>query len=270
MVLIGATIVLSLTLQTILAPIVTPTNPLRMNPSRGLQPPMWLGGRSDYTLGSDAIGRDILARTLYGGRVSLGLAFVAALVSGVVGVTLGLVAGYHGRWVDDLIMRIADVQLSFPVVLLAIGIIAVVGTSLFALIAVMALSGWVIHARTVRSVVLSLKQMEFVMAARSGGAETNRVIFRHILPNVQESILVIATVQIATMILLESALSFLGLGTQPPDPSWGAMLAEGREYLSNAWWISTVPGAAISLAVFGFNLLGDGLRDILDPRLRDT
>ena len=169
---------------------------------------------------------------------------------------------------DDAIMRVADVQLAFPVIMLAIAIVAVVGTSPAALVSVLALSGWVLYARTVRASVLTIRQLDYVEAARTLGASDLRVVLLHILPNTLAPILVIGSSQFATMVLLESGLSFLGLGIQPPQPSWGAMLAEGRDYLSNAWWLATVPGIAISLVVLGANLLGDGLRDLLDPRLR--
>ena len=165
-------------------------------------------------------------------------------------------------------MRLADVQLTFPVIMLAIAIVAVVGTSPLALVGVLALSGWVLHARTVRANVLTIRHLEYVDAAWALGASHRRVVFRHVLPNTLAPILVIASSQFATMVLLESGLSFLGMGVQPPQPSWGTMLAEGRDYLSNAWWLATVPGFAISLVVLGANLLGDGLRDLLDPHLR--
>jgi peptide/nickel transport system permease protein len=196
------------------------------------------------------------------------LATSAVALATAVGVLVGLLAGYLGGRLDDLVMRIADVQLTFPVIMLAIAIVAVVGTSRVALVSVLALSGWVLHARTVRANVLTLRQLEYVEAARALGSSHGRVVFRHILPNTLAPILVIVSSQFATMVLLESGLSFLGMGVQPPHPSWGGMLAEGRDYLSNAWWLATVPGLAISLVVLGANLLGDGLRDLLDPHLR--
>jgi len=205
---------------------------------------------------------------LYGGRVSLALATSAVMLAGAVGVAAGLAAGVLGGRVDDAIMRVADVQLAFPVIMLAIAIVAVVGTSRAALVSVLALSGWVLYARTVRASVLTIRQLDYVEAARTLGASDLRVVLLHILPNTLAPVLVIGSSQFATMVLLESGLSFLGLGVQPPQPSWGAMLAEGRDYLSNAWWLATVPGIAISLVVLGANLLGDGLRDLLDPRLR--
>ncbi len=181
---------------------------------------------------------------------------------------LGLISGFYERHVGDLVMRLANVQLSFPVILLAISVVAVVGRSLPALVAVLAISGWVVYARTVRRSVLSLKEKEFIEAACAWGSGNLRILFRHILPHCVAPLLVIATVQMATMIILESGLSFFGLGTQPPTPSWGGMLAEGRDYMiAGAWWLTTFPGMAISVTVLGINLLGDGLRDVLDPQL---
>lgn len=267
-ILIGGGLLLLLVLAAVLAPVLAPASPTQTGFSTRVRPPAILGAPSGFLLGSDNLGRDILSRLLYGGQLSLALAAASVVLSAVVGVALGLLSGYAGGRVDDAIMRIVDVQLSFPVILLAIAIIAVVGTSLTALVGVLVLSGWVIYARTVRANVLSLKEQEYVNAARALGAGGVRIVVRHILPNTLAPIIVVATVQLATMLLLESGLSFLGLGIQPPTPSWGRMLAEGRDYLSNAWWISTVPGLAISLAVLGANLLGDGLRDLLDPNLR--
>jgi peptide/nickel transport system permease protein len=268
LILVGGAILLVLIVAALFAPLLAPADPLRTGFSTRVRPPAILGFESQFLLGSDNLGRDILSRLLHGGRISLALAAVAVVFSAAVGVTLGLLSGYVGGWADDLIMRVVDVQLSFPVIMLAIAVIAVLGTSLSALVGVLVLSGWVIYARTVRASVLTLKQQEYVQAARALGAGDARIVVRHILPNTQAPILVIGTVQVATMILLESGLSFLGLGIQPPQPSWGTMLAEGRDYLSNAWWLATIPGLAISLAVLGANLVGDGLRDLLDPNLR--
>jgi peptide/nickel transport system permease protein len=266
--LVGGALLLVLILSTVFAPLLAPSDPLRTGFSTRVRPPAILGYESAFWLGSDNLGRDILSRLLYGGRVSLSLAFAAVIGSAIVGVAVGLVSGYFGGRLDDAIMRVVDVQLSFPIIMLAIAVIAVLGTSVGALFGVLVLAGWVVYARTVRASVLSLKTLEFVQAARALGAGNARIILCHILPNTQAPILVIGTVQLATMILLESGLSFLGLGIQPPDPSWGQMLADGRDYLSNAWWLATVPGIAISLAVLGANLVGDGLRDALDPNLR--
>lgn len=267
-VVIGGGLLLLLVLAAVLAPVLAPTNPTQTGFSTRVRPPAVLGHPTTFLLGSDNLGRDILSRLLYGGQLSLSLAAASVVLSGVVGVTAGLVSGYVGGRVDDVIMRIVDVQLAFPVILLAIAVVAVVGTSMTALVGVLVLSGWVIYARTVRATVLSLREQDYVNAARALGADDLRIALRHVLPNAMAPIIVVATVQLATMLLLESGLSFLGLGIQPPTPSWGRMLAEGRDYLSNAWWISTMPGFAISLAVLGANLLGDGLRDLLDPNLR--
>lgn len=265
---IGGGLLLLLVLSAALAPVLAPANPTQAGFSTRVRPPAILGTSSGFVLGSDNLGRDILSRVLYGGQLSLSLAAASVVLSAAIGVTAGLLSGYVGGRLDDAIMRIVDVQLAFPVILLAIAVVAVIGTSTTALIGVLALSGWVIYARTVRASVLSLKEQEFVSAARALGAGDPRIMLRHVLPNTMAPIIVVATVQLATMLLLESGLSFLGLGIQPPTPSWGRMLAEGRDYLSNAWWISTMPGIAISLAVLGANLLGDGLRDLLDPNLR--
>ncbi|HEV8309112.1 MAG TPA: ABC transporter permease [Methylomirabilota bacterium] len=266
--LVGGLILLVVVLASIGAPWLTPSNPIKPSFGKRLQPPWALGGTSAYVLGADNLGRDILARVLYGGRISLALAASAVVLAAGAGVVVGLAAGCFGGRVDDFVMRVADVQLAFPVIMLAIAIVAVVGTSPLALVGVLALSGWVLYARTVRANVLTIRQLEYVEAARTLGASDLRIIVHHILPNTLAPILVIGSSQFATMVLLESGLSFLGMGVQPPQPSWGLMLAEGRDYLSNAWWLATVPGFAISLVVLGANLLGDGLRDLLDPHLR--
>ncbi len=265
---VGGLILLTVVLACALAPVLTSADPIKTDFSGRLRPPVGLGGTPVHIMGTDNLGRDIWVRVLYGGRLSLALATGAVILAAGAGVLLGLVSGYAGGRVDDLVMRAADVQLAFPVIMLAIAIIAVVGTSEFAIIGVLALSGWVLYARTVRANLLSIRNLEYVEAARALGANGLRIIFRHLLPNTMAPILVIASAQFATMVLLETGLSFLGLGIQPPRPSWGNMLAEGRDYLSNAWWLATIPGLAISLVVLGANLFGDGLRDFLDPRLR--
>ena len=268
LVVVGGAILLAVVLASVCAPFLTPSDPVRPSFSQRLKAPWGLGGTSARPLGADNLGRDIYARLLYGGRISLVLATSAVALATAVGVLVGLLAGYLGGRLDDLVMRVADVQLTFPVIMLAIAIVAVVGTSPVALVSVLALSGWVLHARTVRANVLTLRHLEYVEAARALGSSHPRIVFRHVLPNTLAPILVIVSSQFATMVLLESGLSFLGMGVQPPNPSWGGMLAEGRDYLSNAWWLATVPGVAISLVVLGANLLGDGLRDLLDPHLR--
>ncbi len=267
LVLVGGAILLAVVLASVAAPVLTGADPIRPSFGQRLRPPWGLGGTAARPLGADNLGRDILARLLYGGRVSLALATSAVVLATGAGVLAGLLAGWLGGRVDDLVMRIADVQLAFPVIMLAIAIVAVVGTSPVALVGVLALSGWVLHARTVRANVLTIRHLEYVEAAAALGASRVRTVLRHVLPNTLAPILVIASSQFATMVLLESGLSFLGLGVQPPRPSWGGMLAEGRDYLSSAWWLATMPGVAISLVVLGANLLGDGLRDLLDPHL---
>lgn len=268
LVLVGGLIMLAVVLASLFAPLLTTKDPIKPSFSKRLKPPWGLGGSSEFLLGTDNLGRDIFSRLLYGGRISLALATSAVVLAAAAGVVIGLLSGYLGGRFDDFVMRLADVQLSFPVIMLAIAIVAVVGTSPLALVGVLALSGWVLYARTIRANVLTIRQLEYIEAASAVGGNDLRIIFRHILPNTLAPILVIGSSQFATMVLLESGLSFLGMGVQPPQPSWGMMLAEGRDYLSNAWWIATIPGMAISLVVLGANLLGDGLRDLLDPHLR--
>ncbi len=268
LVVVGGGLLLLAVVACAAVPLLTSVDPVKTAFGARLTPPVRFGGTPAHWLGTDNLGRDIFARVLYGGRISLALAGAAVALAAVAGMALGLLSGYAGGAVDDLIMRLADLQLSFPVVMLAIAIIAVVGTSELALLGVLALSGWVLYARTLRASVLSIRALEYVEAARALGAGPVRVVVRHILPNALAPMLVIASAQFATMVLLETGLSFLGLGIQAPRPSWGNMLAEGRDYLSNAWWLATVPGLAISVVVLGANLFGDGLRDMLDPRLR--
>ena len=262
---IGGLLLALAVLASVLAPLLSSADPVKPQFSRRLAPPWGLGGTATHVLGTDNLGRDILARLLHGGRISLALAAVSVVIAAAVGIVVGLVAGSGGERVDAMFMRLADVQLALPVIMLAIAIVAVVGTSPAALVGVLALSGWVLYARTVRANVLTIRRLEYVEAAYTLGASDLRIITRHILPNTLAPILVIGSSQFATMVLLESGLSFLGMGIQAPRPSWGLMLAEGRDYLSNAWWLATVPGLAISVVVLGANLLGDGLRDLLDP-----
>jgi ABC-type dipeptide/oligopeptide/nickel transport system permease subunit len=270
MVVLGGIGFLSMVLAVGLAVILSPHDPLAQDLSVRLLPPFWAeNGSLTYPLGTDALGRDILSRLLFGGQISLILGTMGVLVAAMFGILVGLVAGYYGKWIDDLLMRVADVQLAFPVLIVAIAMVAVIGRSMVALVLVLGISQWVVYARTIRASVLSLKQQEFAEASIALGAGDFRVIFSHILPNAFAPIIVIATVQLAQLIILESGLSFFGLGTQPPTPSWGGMLAEGREYMIyGAWWVATLPGLAISITVLSINLLGDGLRDVLDPQLR--
>jgi ABC-type dipeptide/oligopeptide/nickel transport system permease subunit len=252
-----------------LAPLVAPDTYDDQDVRERLRPPMWRTqtGRI-YTLGTDALGRDVWSRIVYGARVTMSVAGAGLLLGGGVGVGLGLLAGFGNRWADAIIMRAADVQLAFPSLLLAIGLIAAFGTNIVTLLGVLALRSWAIHARTVRGSVLLVREQESVLAARALGAGPFRLAFKEILPNVLAPLIVVSTAQLGALILLESTLSFLGLGIQPPRPSWGNMLSAGRPYMTVAWWVATMPGLAILAAVLGANLLGDGLRDALDPRLK--
>jgi peptide/nickel transport system permease protein len=247
---------------------------LAQNPERGslrarLEAPTLRGadGRA-HPLGTDHLGRDVLSRIIYGTRVSLTVGFAAVAIGGLVGGALGLIVGFYGGWVDEVIMTVADAQLAFPFILLAIGIIAVLGPSFRNLIIVVGLSGWVTYARVLRSQVLSLRRREFVDAIIALGGSVPRIIVRHILPNVSSTFMVIATLELARAIVLEATLSFLGLGIQPPTPSWGGMIHEGRDYLDSAWWISVFPGAVLMLTSLVVSRTGDWLRDVLDPTLR--
>ena len=251
------------------APLIAPHDPVRQSLRLRLKPPTMeaADGRA-HPLGTDHLGRDVLSRVIYGSRVSLLIGFSAVGVGILIGATLGIVAGYRRGWLDTVIMTVADAQLAFPFILLAIGIIAVLGPSFPTLIVVVGLSGWMTYARVLRAQVLVLRSREFVDAIRGLGGSTLRVILRHILPNVLSSLVVIATLELARAIVLEATLSFLGLGIQPPTPSWGGMIHEGREYLDSAWWISTFPGLVLMLSSVVVSRLGDWLRDVLDPTLR--
>jgi peptide/nickel transport system permease protein len=234
--------------------------------ARMVGPTISWAGLGAHPLGTDQLGRDILSRIIVGSRVTLMIAGSAVILGGLIGVVLGLIAGYFGGWLDRLLMRLVDIQLAFPLMLLALLVVAALGPSLHNLIAVLALTSWVRYARIVRGQVLTVRELEFVQAARALGASHLRILTRHILPNVLTPILVVATLELARTIVLEAGLSFLGLGIQPPSPSWGRMLADGRTYIASAWWIITLPGLALMLTVLGVNLLGDWLRDWLDPK----
>jgi peptide/nickel transport system permease protein len=251
------------------APWLAPHNPERGSLRARLAGPTLEGADGKaHLLGTDHLGRDVLSRTIFGTRVSLIVGFAAVAVGGLVGGVLGLLAGFRGGWIDEVVMTVADAQLAFPFILLAIGIIAVLGPSFPNLIVVVGLSGWVTYARVLRSQVLSLRRREFIDAIQGLGGSVPRILLRHILPNVASTLMVIATLELARAIVLEATLSFLGLGIQPPTPSWGGMIHEGREYLDTAWWISVCPGAILMLTSLVVSRTGDWLRDVLDPTLR--
>ncbi len=262
---LGLLLVVLVVVAALLAPLLAPHDPLVGNLKDAyLTPP-----GTKYLLGTDSQGRDVLSRVLYGARISLAVGLVSQSVAVLVGVTLGLLSGYYGRWVDSIIMRLADVTLAFPTLLLLIAVAAAVRPSLLVVFMIIGAVGWAGMARLVRSQVLVLRNAEFVTASRALGAPDRRVLWCHLLPNVRAPIIVAATLGMAGAVMAEAALSFIGLGAQPPTPSWGAMVAEGRDLLRVAPWVSFAPGLAIGLAVLGFNLLGDGLREALDPRLSE-
>jgi ABC-type dipeptide/oligopeptide/nickel transport system permease subunit len=266
---VGAALLVVVLALALTAPLVAPYSFAEMSLADRLQPPAWLaGGSSAHLLGTDPLGRDMFSRVIWAARTSLSVAGISVLVALFFGVTIGLLSGYYGGWLDMVIMRLADMQLSFPYLLLAIAVMALLQPTLANLIVVLALRSWVVYARTVRSSVLVVKRSEFVEAMVALGASDRRIITRHLAPNVIAPIIVISSFQLAELIIAESSLSFLGLGVQPPTPSWGGMLSQGREYLTSAWWLGLFPGLAIILTVLGINLFGDALRDALDPRLR--
>jgi len=251
------------------APVLAPQDPVRQSLRVRLKPPTLEGADGKaHLLGTDHLGRDVLSRVIYGSRVSLMIGFAAVGVGSLIGSTLGIAAGYRRGWTDTVIMTLADAQLAFPFILLAIGIIAVLGPSFPTLVVVVGLSGWMTYARVLRAQVLVVRSREFVDAIHALGGSTLRIVLRHILPNILSSLVVIATLELARAIVLEATLSFLGLGIQPPTPSWGGMIQEGREYLDSAWWISTFPGLTLMLSSLVVSRLGDWLRDVLDPTLR--
>ena len=246
------------------APLLAPHDPVKSDFVASLKPP----GTPGHVLGTDQLGRDLYSRVLYGARIALFIGFCTVLLTAVVGGLLGLVAGFFGGWPETVLMRIADVQLSFPFVLLALTINAIVGLGLRNIIISLSAAGWVVYARVVRGEVLSVKQRDFVQAAAALGMSRVRLLLRHVLPNVAPSIIVVASLQFSSFIVAEAAISFLGFGVQPPTPAWGSMLSESRDFLYVAWWLAAFPGMALALTALGINLVGDWLRDILDPKLR--
>jgi peptide/nickel transport system permease protein len=246
------------------APVLAPHNPITTDFAAGLKPP----GTPGHPLGTDQLGRDLLSRVLYGARIALFIGFCTVLLTALVGGLLGLLAGFFEGWSGAVLMRIADVQLSFPFILLALTINAIVGLGLRNIIISLSAAGWVVYARVVRGEVLSVKQRDYVQAAAALGMSRARTLFAHVLPNVAPSIIVVASLQFSQFIVAEAAISFLGFGVQPPTPAWGSMLSESRDFLYVAWWLAAFPGVALALTALGINLVGDWLRDILDPKLR--
>jgi peptide/nickel transport system permease protein len=250
---------------------IAPHDPIKGSLAARLKPPMWeKGGTSTYPLGTDKVGRDVLSRIIYGARVSLRVSLEAIIVSGVIGTTLGLLAGYFGGRIDGFIMRLVDISLGLPIILIALVFVAALGPSFATMNAVITVALWSRYARQVRGEVLSIKQRDFIARARVAGASHLRIMFRYLLPNVVNTLIVLATLQVGFVILLESSLSFLGAGIPRPTPAWGLMVADGRELIVTAWWIAMFPGLAIMLTVLSMNLVGDWLRDHLDPKLKNV
>ena len=265
----GVAVVAVALVLVLFAPVVAPMDPTDQDLATRLLPPWTASARGFHILGTDPLGRDIASRVVYGGRISMLVGLAAVVIAGSIGVTLGLIAGYAGgRW-SAVIMRVADVQLALPFMVLALALVAAVGPSLLNLVIVLGVTGWVLYARVVRAEALSLREREFVLAAHAVGVRPTGIVLRHILPNAASSIIVMASLQMSRMMLFEASLSFLGVGVPPPTPTWGNMISDGRGYLAVAWWVSTMPGLALFVTVLGVTLLGDRLRDVLDPRLRE-
>jgi peptide/nickel transport system permease protein len=264
-----AILVLFLLIPAIFAPLVAPHDPLKGSLSKRLKPPAWAdGGSIEYPLGTDKMGRDLLSRMIYGARISLLVSFMAVFFGGSVGTTLGLMSGYFGGKLDTLIMRLVDITLSIPTILLALVLVSALGPSFGTVITVIALIIWARYARQARAEALTVKEQDFVARARVAGASHTRIMVRYIFPNIVNTLVVLATLQVGSIILLESTLSFLGVGIPRPTPAWGVMVADGRELIVTAWWVSMFPGIGIMLTVLSLNLFGDWLRDHLDPKLK--
>ena len=268
--LLALLVLLMVIFAAIFGPLISPLDPNRQDIMMRLADPLTAGRRNAFFwLGTDGLGRDVLSRLLYGARISLLVGVAAILVGGTIGVVAGLVAGYFGGWIDDVIMRLGDIQLAFPFILLAIMFLVILGPGVLNIIIVLGIGQWVTYARIVRAQTLSLREKEYVEAARALGDSTFLIIFRTILPNIIAPLTVIASFNVASVILSEASLSFLGLGVPPNVPTWGAMLADSRDQLmANKWWLAVYPGMAIVVTVLSFNILGDWLRDFLDPRLK--
>ena len=255
----------------IFAPLIAPHDPLDGDLGRRLKPPVWYAeGSWEHILGTDRQGRDQLSRLIYGSRIALFVSLTALLISATIGTTLGLVSGWYGGWVDHVVQRIVDIKASIPAILLALIFVSIFGQSLFVAIAVIAIFLWNRYTRLIRAETLSLRNMDFVARARVSGCSTTRIIIKHVLPNVANTLIVLATLEVGVVIILESTLSFLGVGIPRPTPAWGVMVSDGRDYLARAWWVAIIPGFGIFLTVLSLNLFGDWLRDKLDPKLRQV
>jgi peptide/nickel transport system permease protein len=261
---IGGMLVLLVFILSLFAPLIAPYNPAAIDIKNIL-----VGPGVTHPLGTDDLGRDVLSRMLWGGRISLEVGFVAVGIATIIGILLGSLSGFYGGWLDSLIMRAVDIMLSIPTIFLVLAVIAILEPSIINIMIVIGLTSWMEPARLIRAEFISLKEREFVIAARAIGAADGRIIMKHVLPNGLSPILVSATMGIGGAILIESALSFLGLGVQPPTPSWGSLLSSGKDNIEIAWWLSAFPGLAILITVLGYNLLGEGIRDALDPRQRE-
>jgi peptide/nickel transport system permease protein len=262
-------IITLMVLTAVLANVLTPYSPVDISLPDRLRPPFWeRGGSLAHPLGTDPMGRDLLTRMIYGARISLMVGLLGLVLGGGVGATLGLIAGYAGGRVDAFLMRVTDTTLSFPIILFAILLVVILGGSLFTVVIAVALVLWARFARVIRGEALSLRERDFVAQARIAGSSPRRIILVHLFPNVLNTLVVLLSLQIGWVIIVEASLSFLGAGVPPPTPTWGSMIAEGRDYIATAWWVSFFPGLAILVTVLAFNLFGDWLRDALDPTLR--
>lgn len=265
----GFVLLIIITVVAVAAPFIAPHDPNEIVLDAKLTPPIWQSeGNWEYPLGTDKLGRDILSRLIYGARISLFVGFGSVLLGGLIGVTLGLIAGYYSGWIDEIVTLLTEIQLAFPTILLAIALMAVLGPGLRNVILILSITSWVVYGRVVRAQVLSTKELTYVEAARAIGGRDGRILFRHVLPNVAASIIIIASFAVANAIIAEAFLSFLGLGVGPDVPTWGGMLADGRDVLREAWWLATLPGLAIMFVVLAINVVGDWLNDFLDPQLR--
>jgi peptide/nickel transport system permease protein len=267
----GGVIMLLIVLVAIMAPFVAPHNPYEGELVNRLKPPAWMaGGSPTWPLGTDQVGRDTLSRLIYGAQVSLTAGFLAMVISVLIGVPLGILAGYGGRWADSIISTVINIMLTFPFVLLALTVISVLGPSFGNVILVLGIASWTVYGRVIRAEVRKLKELDYVLAARTLGMSGFRIVAFHIFPNTINSVIVLSTVQIARFIIAEAFLSFLGLGVQAPTPSWGTMLGDSRQFMYDRWWLPTFPGLAIFVTTLAINLFGDSIRDWLDPYTRNV